>query len=59
MKKCIKVIALLSLVLIAVTGCGKKKEATNEKEIKIGVSPRPHKQIVEFVKEDLKKKAII
>ncbi|MBE6081925.1 MULTISPECIES: MetQ/NlpA family ABC transporter substrate-binding protein [Tissierellales] len=51
-----------SLILIAIliftllTGCGKKESAENV--IKIGVSPEPHKAIVDLIKDDLEKEGI-
>lgn len=51
MKKCLSL--LLTLILaIALVGCGGSK---NEKTIKVGASPAPHKEILEAVKPILEK----
>lgn len=52
MKKFTKFLLVLSILSLLVSGCGKK---TNEKEISIGLSPRPHREIIEFIKDDLEK----
>lgn len=52
MKRFSKLIILSTILVLALTGCGKKG---NDKEISIGVSPRPHREIIEFIKEDLEK----
>lgn len=56
LKKIITGITLLALVFI-LTSCGAKENQKTTK-IKVGASPVPHAQILEFVKEDLKKEGI-
>ena len=51
MKKILKY--LLAVFLLIIISCGK-----NENRLVIGVSPVPHKELVELVKEDLKEKNI-
>lgn len=55
-----KKILLLTLTLILTftffTGCTKNKSGENT--IKIGVSPVPHREIIEFIKEDLEKDGV-
>lgn len=51
MKKILKY--LLAVFLLIILSCGK-----NENRLVIGVSPVPHKELVELVKEDLKEKNI-
>lgn len=51
MKKILKY--LLAVFLLIIVSCGK-----NENRLVIGVSPVPHKELVELVKEDLKEKNI-
>jgi D-methionine transport system substrate-binding protein len=56
----LKKFALLLLITVLsfslLTGCGKEKN--DENLIRIGVSPEPHKKIVELIKEDLEKEGI-
>ena len=52
---------LLSLLILVLsfsllTGCGKEKSSKNT--IKIGVSPVPHREIVENIKDDLAKEGV-
>lgn len=47
---------ILILVLSSLAGCGKNE--VSENVIKIGVSPKPHKEIIDFIKEDLKKEGV-
>ncbi len=56
MKKKLLIILTIILTLTFFTGCNKKN--SDENTIKIGVSPIPHSEIIEFVKEDLKKEGI-
>lgn len=53
MKKRILSCLLVGILAIGLVGCG-KSSASNEKLIKIGVSPVPHKEIVENIKPQLK-----
>ena len=55
MKKRIYLLAVLSLALLALVGCGKEDRGD---KIIIGVSPNPHADIIEFVQEDLKEAGI-
>ena len=52
MKKLITVILVLSLALLALTGCGSTKD---DKVIKVGASSTPHAEILEQVKDSLAK----
>ncbi len=56
MKKFGVFILITILSLSFLTGCSKGKN--DENLIRIGVSPEPHKKIVELVKEDLEKEGI-
>ena len=56
MKKCILTILIIVLSFSLLTGCGKAKN--DENLIRIGVSPEPHKKIIELIKEDLEKEGI-
>ena len=47
-------IALAGILAVGIAGCG-KKTASDDKKIIIGVSPNPHKQIVEVAKPILEK----
>lgn len=51
MKKSTKFILLLFIVSIITTACGD----TKKNEISIGVSPKPHKEIIELIKDDIEK----
>jgi len=55
----LKKISLIFLTLILTftlfTGCGKEE---NSNKIKIGVSPVPHSEIIEFIKDDLEKDGV-
>lgn len=59
MKKLILLISIFSLVII---GCGKKEEVKAPEEavvpkiIKVGATPVPHAEILNFIKDDLKAK---
>lgn len=50
MKKITRLLVGLALVSLFITGCSKKDQ---EKEISIGLSPRPHREIIESIKGDL------
>ncbi|MCR2045230.1 MetQ/NlpA family ABC transporter substrate-binding protein [Anaerosalibacter massiliensis] len=56
MKKNILLFLILILSFSILTGCGKSNKEENT--IKIGVSPVPHKEIVENIKDDLKSEGI-
>ncbi len=56
MKKITLIIGVLILSLSLLTACNQKK--VDENLIKIGVSPKPHREIIELVKEDLEKEGI-
>ena len=56
MKKFILFILITILSFSFLTGCSKEK--SDENLIRIGVSPEPHKKIVELVKEDLENEGI-
>ena len=47
-------IALAGILAVGIAGCG-KKTASDSKTIVIGVSPSPHKQIMEVAKPILEK----
>ncbi|NMA84482.1 MAG: MetQ/NlpA family ABC transporter substrate-binding protein [Epulopiscium sp.] len=55
-----KKISLLTIITILagilLTACGSKGSKANE--IKIGVSPVPHSEIIEYIKEDLEKEGL-
>lgn len=56
MKKLSKFL-LIILIISALVGCSNSTGGKNNK-IKIGVSPRPHGDIVKFIKEDLEKEGV-
>lgn len=56
MKKFILVTLSIVLVLVSFVGCGKTEDS--EDLIKIGVSPRPHRELIELIEEDLKEEGI-
>ncbi|QQY78874.1 D-methionine transport system substrate-binding protein [Keratinibaculum paraultunense] len=56
MKKFISIIGILILSLSLLTACNRKN--VDENLIRIGVSPKPHREIIELVKEDLEKEGI-
>lgn len=56
MKKTILLLLVLVLSFSLLTGCGKGEE--DENTIKIGVSPVPHREIVENIEDDLEKEGI-
>lgn len=47
---------LIGALAFALGGCGASSEGKDDKTIKIGVSPVPHKEIVEQIKPDLEEK---
>ena len=53
-KKNILALALIGILSLGVVGCGKKE--SDDKTIKIGVTPVPHKEIVEEIKDDVEAK---
>jgi len=55
MKKCISIVLFISILSIIFTGCSSK---TNENVLKIGATPVPHAQILNYIKDDLKKEGI-
>lgn len=56
MKKFILFALITVLSFSVLVGCGKK--ADSENIIKIGVSPTPHRELVELIEEDLKEEGI-
>ena len=58
MKKFIRVGLVGIIASLLLTGCGKKTGSGSDNIIKIGVSPAPHRQLVELVAEDLKAEGI-
>lgn len=58
MKKNISILSILVLSLALLVGCGSKNSGGDDKVIRIGVSPSPHGEIIEQVKEDLKAEGI-
>lgn len=56
MKKFALITLSILLVLVSLVGCGKTEDT--EDLIKIGVSPRPHRELVELIEEDLKEEGI-
>ncbi|NLJ97951.1 MAG: MetQ/NlpA family ABC transporter substrate-binding protein [Tissierellia bacterium] len=56
MKKFALITLSVILVLATFVGCGKAGDA--EDVIKIGVSPRPHRELVELIEEDLEKEGV-
>ncbi len=55
MKKISLIFLTLILTFALFTGCGKEE---NSNKIKIGVSPVPHSEIIEFIKDDLEKDGV-
>ncbi|HLR35573.1 MAG TPA: MetQ/NlpA family ABC transporter substrate-binding protein [Tissierellales bacterium] len=55
MKKISLIFLTLILTFTLFTGCGKEE---NSNKIKIGVSPVPHSEIIEFIKDDLEKDGV-
>lgn len=49
-KNVLSILLVLSFVTILFAGCGKTEE---EKVIRVGASPSPHAEILEYIKEDL------
>lgn len=56
MKKLISLILIAILSIPFLVGCGKAKD--DENTIRIGVSPKPHKEIIELIQDDLEKEGI-
>ncbi|GFN34572.1 MetQ/NlpA family ABC transporter substrate-binding protein [Tepidimicrobium xylanilyticum] len=56
MKKFVLIAIASILILTTLVGCNSKKSADNV--IKIGVSPKPHREIVELIVDDLKEEGI-
>ncbi|MCF6459868.1 methionine ABC transporter substrate-binding protein [Clostridium sp. Cult3] len=56
MKKIVSLILITILTVSLLVGCGKGKNDLNT--IRIGVSPKPHKEIIELIQEDLEKEGI-
>ncbi len=51
MKKTFSILALLSVLILGLVGCG--QSGNSDKVIKIGATPKPHSEILEQVKEQL------
>ncbi|MBU5438527.1 MetQ/NlpA family ABC transporter substrate-binding protein [Tissierella sp. MSJ-40] len=56
MKKVLSLILIVVLSLSLLAGCSKKESADNE--IKIGVSPVPHRELINLIKEDLENEGL-
>jgi len=56
LKKFITNVLIVILSLTVFVGCSNNK--SDENTIRIGVSPRPHKELIEFIKEDLEAEGI-
>ena len=56
MKKIFLIVLTIVLALTSLIGCGKSQDDNNL--IKIGVSPRPHRELIELIEEDLEKEGI-
>ncbi len=56
MKKQLLLIGLILTLIIGLTACAGKETATNDKTIKVGATPLPHAEILEFIKPALEKK---
>lgn len=56
MKKLALVVLSIGLVLTSLVGCSNNKGSNNI--IRMGVSPRPHREIIEFIEEDLKEEGV-
>lgn len=56
MKKTLSALSILILSFVLLAGCSPKESESNE--IKIGVSPNPHSQLVALVLDDLKEEGI-
>jgi len=56
LKKFILIVGIFILSLSLLTACNQNK--VDENLIRIGVSPKPHREIIELVKEDLEKEGI-
>ncbi|GAB6169391.1 MetQ/NlpA family ABC transporter substrate-binding protein [Clostridium carnis] len=54
-RKSILVTVLAGVLALGLVGCGAKKSEGDNKTIKIGVTPVPHKEIVEHIKPELEK----
>lgn len=56
MKKFTLVTLIIILVSTSLVGCSKSENSDNL--IRMGVSPRPHRELIEFIEEDLKEEGI-
>lgn len=56
MKKSISIVIIVLLSLNILTGCSNKK--VDENLIRIGVSPKPHKELINLIEEDLLEEGI-
>lgn len=56
MKKLALITLTIVLVLTSLVGCSKNNGSDNV--IRIGVSPRPHRELIEFIEEDLKEEGV-
>ena len=59
MKKLLVVLAALAVAIFALAGCGGNNQAANNtKVLKVGATSVPHAEILEQIKDDLKKDGI-
>ncbi len=56
MKKRLLVVLLVISLVLAITGCAGTNGTGEDKVVKIGGTPIPHVEILEFIKEDFEKK---
>ena len=56
MKRIFLIVLTIGLGLTSLIGCGQSQE--NNNLIRIGVSPRPHRELIEFIEEDLENEGI-
>lgn len=58
MKKIFTILAAIMVATLALVGCGGEQQAANSKVLKVGATPVPHAEILEQIKDDLKKDGI-
>lgn len=60
MKKLLAILAAMTVAILALAGCGgtDQKAASETKVLKVGATAVPHAEVLEQVKEDLKKESI-
>ena len=60
MKKLLTILAAIMVATLALVGCGGNQEAAKQdaKVLKVGATPVPHAEVLEQIKDDLKKDGI-